>query len=401
MATVKVKFRPSSIPGVEGAVYYQISHDRVVRQVMTDYKIYACEWDRNRGCIVFPDGSNRLSTLCSIREQIRYDIGRFNRVVASLMRSNSVYSVEDVVFDYQLLLSRLSLFGFMRGLILKLKNDGKYRTSETYLATLRSFSAFRNGCDIMIDVIDQYLIDSYEAYLIKRGLVPNTTSFYMRILRAVYNRAVEQGLVEPHGNPFAHVYTGVEKTTKRAVGIDVMKKMKRLDLSVDSNSDYARDMFMLSFYLRGMSFVDIAYLKKTDLYNGVVVYRRRKTGQRLSVKWTAEVQSILDKYPKNKTEYLFPVITSSKFDSRNQYKNRLAMVNRELKKIAGLIGVPISLTTYVSRHTWASIAKSKGVSISVISEGLGHDNETTTQIYLTALETSVVDKANDMIIASL
>lgn len=171
----------------------------------------------------------------------------------------------------------------MESVIVTLRQNGNIRTSETYNMTLGSFKAFRNDEDIMFDDINGDVIVAYQAYLRNKGVTPNTVSFYMRILRATYNRAVEKGLVEQK-NPFRHVYTGIERTIKRAVPISVIRKIKRLDLSDEPTLDYARDIFMLSFYLRGMSFVDMVFLRKTDLKNGHVIYRRRKTRQLLSIK---------------------------------------------------------------------------------------------------------------------
>jgi len=142
----------------------------------------------------------------------------------------------------------------------------------------------------------------------------------------------------------------------------------------------------------------------SQLFSGkdsIVTYRRRKTGQKLTIRWTKEMQDILDKYPENETEYLFPVITSCSASHRHQYRNRHYKVNNSLKTVAKKIGLQIPLTTYVARHSWASIARSKGISVSVISEGLGHDNEQTTQIYLATLDISVVDRANDIILSAL
>lgn len=161
----------------------------------------------------------------------------------------------------------------------------------------------------------------------------------------------------------------------------------------------ARDMFLFSFYTRGMSFIDMAYLKKTDLRNGVLSYRRSKTGQTLSVQWESCMQQILDHYPsRGDSEYLFPIIRHSLSDKRRQYKNSLARINRNLKELGRVIGLSAPLTMYVARHSWASIAHSEGIPLSVISEGMGHDNEKTTQIYLASLEHSVVDKANRKIL---
>ena len=158
---------------------------------------------------------------------------------------------------------------------------------------------------------------------------------------------------------------------------------------------------MLSFYLRGMSFIDMAFLKKTDLRNGYVSYRRRKTSQQLIIEWTIEMQMILDKYPENASEYLLPIIRNPSTNERCTYRNVGYNINRNLKRIAEMVGVQIPLTLYVARHSWASAAKAKGIPVSVISEGMGHDSETTTQIYLASLDTSVVDRANSLILKCL
>lgn len=401
MATVKVKFRQSSVNDKEGTIYYQVIHNRVARQVITDYKVYVGEWDEKCHNIIIVHGSERTNMLISLREKIRWDMERFNRIIMYFMQKGICFSAGNVVENFLALTSRLSFFNIMESIIAKLKYDGKMRTSETYRSALNSFFRFRNGEDVMMDVFSQDLVESYEAYLQAKGLVPNSISFHLRILRAVYNRACEQGLITATINPFAHVYTGVEKTAKRAVDIKTVRQIKNLDLSVEKSADYARDIFMLSFYMRGISFIDLAYLKKSDLADGVVTYRRHKTGQKITVRWTMEMQGILDKYPVNETEYLFPVITSLSANPRNQYRNRHYVINRKLKIVAQKIGLQVPLTTYVARHSWASIAKSKGISVSVISEGLGHDNEQTTQIYLASLDTSAVDKANDIILSAL
>ena len=219
----------------------------------------------------------------------------------------------------------------------------------------------------------------------------------MRILKAVYNRAVEDGLAEQR-YPFKFVYTGVEKTIKRAISLNEIRHIKGLDLSLKPNLDFARDMFLFSFYTRGMSFIDMAHLRKKDLQNGILSYRRRKTGQQLFVKWEKCMQEIVDKYPVNETEYLLPVITEPNKDNRTQYSNGLHRVNNLLKQIGVQLGLHMPLTMYVARHSWASIAKSRNVPIAVISEGMGHDSENTTQIYLASLDTSIVDKANKKIL---
>ena len=254
---------------------------------------------------------------------------------------------------------------------------------------------------LSIAEIDSDLMQLYEAYLHGKGAVRNTSSFYMRILRAVYNRALEKGLMEQH-NPFRHVYTGVDKTVKRAVPLSAIKRMKNLDLSLQPNLEFARDMFLFSFYTRGMSFIDMAHLKKKDLQNGFLSYRRRKTGQQLVIRWEKCMQEIVGKYPEDSfSPYLLPVLKYPFKDTHKHYRNVMSGINRNLKEIARLADISVPLSMYCARHSWASAAKGKNIPISVISEGMGHDSEATTQIYLASLDNSVVDKANFSILREL
>lgn len=397
MTSIKVKFRSSTVEGKEGSIYFQIIHNRVVRQLNTDYKIYETEWYAEAESVMVT--GNRSNILLGIRERLEWDIARLEKVIRQLETERRRYTADDVITVFHKMTKEASLFTFMHGVIAQLKQLGKIRTSETYTATLKSFMVFREEQDVPLDGITSDLMLLYEAYLKARGVRMNTISFYMRILRAVYNRAVEKGLAEQQ-NPFRHVYTGVDKTVKRAIPIKVIKALKELDLSVKPSLDFARDMFMFSFYTRGMSFVDMAYLKKSDLQNGILTYRRRKTGQELSIKWEKCMAEIVAKYPDNHINYLLPII-KEKENERKQYDNALHLVNYRLKDLSKILKLQRPLTMYVARHSWASAAKAKNVPLSVISEGMGHDSEATTQIYLASLETSVVDKANKMILGLL
>ena len=400
MASIKVKFRPSTVADHEGTIYYQIIHERKVRQLLTEYKVFPVEWDESRSMVTTTQKSERKSFILSIRERIRWDIERLMKIDRKLDANGLIYTADDVIDEFNRYAHEYSLFNFMESIIAKLKHNGKIRTSETYKSTLNSFKKFREDEDIMLDCITSETMEEYEAWHKNRGVAPNTISFYTRILRAVYNRAVEDDIIE-NRNPFRHVYTGVDKTVKRALPLAAIKKIKALNLSLTPALDYARDMFLMSFYLRGMSFIDMAFLKKTDLKNGYVTYRRRKTGQQLIIEWTKEMQMILDKYPENKSDYLLPVIRNPGLNERCIYHNVSYNINHNLKKVAKIVSITIPLTMYVARHSWASAAKAKGIPISVISEGMGHDNEATTQIYLASLDTSVVDKANNLILKSL
>lgn len=403
MASVKVKFRPSSVNGKEGSIYYQVIHNRAVRQIVADLHIYESEWNNKKSTVRISEwtGSDRRQYLQSITKRIQWDTKRLKAIIAFLDKQNKDYTTDDIVGKFNATTNEQSLSSFMQGIINQLKRLNRVRTSETYAATLASFMKFRDGQDILLCEMDGDTIMLYETWLKANGNCPNTTSFYMRILRAVYNRAVEKELTEQK-YPFKHVYTGIDKTVKRAVPLKAVKRIKELDLTLKPHLDYARDMFLFSFYTRGMSFIDMAYLKKSDLKNGILTYRRRKTGQQLTIKWEKCMEEIVAKYEDcSAMQYLLPIITNPLVDERKQYLNAIFRVNTALKKVASLVDLPIPLTMYCARHGWASIAKSKNIPLSVISEGMGHDSEETTRIYLASLDTSVVDRANSLILKSL
>ena len=403
MASVKVKFRPSSIDGKEGSIYYQVIHNRVVRHIRTDYRIFESEWNGKTSSVSLPIivSAERRNYLELVISRIEWDIKCLKAIITLYDKRDGSYTIGDIVTKFNEQVSEQSLFSFMLGVIGQLKRLNRIRTAETYTAALSSFMKFRDGQDILLCEINSDTMMLYEAWLKGKGICPNTVSFYMRILRAVYNRAVEKELVEQR-HPFKHVYTGIDKTVKRAVPLKAIKCIKELDLTLRPHLDYARDMFLFSFYTRGMSFIDMAYLKKSDLKNGVLTYRRKKTNQQLNIKWEKCMAEIVTKYiNRSATQYLLPIITTPLVNERIQYRNALCRINVTLKEIARLANLPIPLTMYCARHSWASVAKSKNIPLSVISEGMGHDSEETTRIYLASLDSNVIDKANSLILKEL
>lgn len=398
MTSIKVKFRASIIDDKEGTIYYQIIHRKVVRQIKTNYKIYSEEWDDySSEIILITKESNRSKYLYSVHSRIKHDCERLTQILKSLERRGCTYTANDIVTIYNKQINGNSFFDYMQGLITRFIELKKFRTSETYQTTLNSFMRFRNGLDLSFDNISSDLMMDYEAYLKDQNLTMNSISFYMRILRATYNRAVESELTEQK-SPFKKVYTGVDKTVKRALPLKHIKKIKALDLTLRPDLMFARDLFLMSFYTRGMSFVDMAFLRKKDLQNSVISYRRRKTGQQLLIKCEPCLKEILNKYPNHNTEYLLPIIKDQNRSARDQYRSMLSTTNAKLRKVGEIAGITTPLTLYVARHSWASVAKNRNIPISVISEGMGHDSEATTQIYLASLDTSIVDRANRLIL---
>ena len=309
-----------------------------------------------------------------------------------------------------------SLFQFMNLLIALLLKNGQLRTSLHYKATLNSFKRYRDNKDIALREIDAEEMRSYEAYLHHTAKVcSNTSSFYLRILRATYNKAVAKGFT-PQQHPFYDVYTGIAQTSKRAIPTESVSQIKRLHSvkELTPNEEMARDTFLMSFYLRGISFIDLAHLRKSDLKDGYLHYIRSKTGQRLTIRWEKEMQDLLEKYQAQtiSSPYLFPFLVNDGNKSQDKsvgkmqeevrlYHNTEARISYHLRKLGAKIGIKGKLTLYVARHSWATAARDNHISISVISEALGHHSEITTQIYLRSIKSSEVDDANAKILAVL
>lgn len=286
-----------------------------------------------------------------------------------------------------------NVFDYIRDHISHLRAQGRTATADHCQQALCSLKKFSGKEELLFKEITSFLITNYEAWMKTRRLCRNTSSFYMRTLRAVYNQAVREGLAADV-QPFRGVYTGIDKTSKRALGLADLKRIKSLDLSHNPRLDFARDLFLLAFYLRGISFIDLAFLRKSDLQNGYITYCRRKTSRPLSIRWEAEMQQLLDKHPVSQTGYLLPIIKEENGSEYKQYRNQAQCINRRLKVIAGLLKLSLPLTLYVARHSWASIARSQNIPIAVISEAMGHDSEQTTLIYLNSILIDRIDEAN-------
>lgn len=397
--SVKLCFRPSALDGHEGRLYYRIIILRVCYQHNSAYTILPTEWSDNAGIIIAGHADIRRKELLTIKSRTQWEMHKIVSIARILLVENDGADMNAILTEFENAKSKHSFTAFCKEQAERLIASNRLRTSETYLSAYKSFMRFRGGEDIMLYEFNAKVIEGYETFLQESGVSMNTISFYMRNLRTLLNKAVKQLLI-PSCNFFVDVYTGIAQTAKRAISIEELRRIKELDLKLYPNLAYARDMFMLSFYFRGMSFIDMANLQHTNLQNDHVIYHRRKTKQRMDVKWEPVMTDILYKYPHD-AKYLLPILSSGDKESRSQFKYISKQVNRWLKKVGKMAEVKLPLTMYVARHTWASLAKQKNVPIGVISDALGHDSEKTTLIYLSTLDTSAVDNANRQILADL
>ena len=396
--SVKVKFRTSRVPGKAGSIYYQGTHDRQVRRVATRIRIFPEWWDADAGHVRPLPGEASV-----LRLRIDGDVALLQRIVRDLMLGGHPYTADEIVARFRMPRRDIAVLAFLRSQITRMTSEGRLGTARNYARTLNSFSDFLGGADLPFAAFTEPLVEEYSAYLMQRGVVRNTVSFYMRNLRAVYNKAVRQRLAE-QCFPFSGVYTGIDHTRKRAVDERLIGRLRNLDLSASAALALARDLFIFSYCTRGMAFVDMAFLRKRDLSGGEIHYVRRKTGQLMTVRLETCMREIIRRYEwrTRSTPYVFPLLTAEEPGrAYAQYQVALNYYNRQLKRLSQRLGFEGSLSSYTSRHSWATAARNHRIPITVISAGMGHTSEHTTRIYLSSLESSVIDCANRKILSAL
>ena len=297
---------------------------------------------------------------------------------------------------------KVEVLQFMQEKITRLEDGGKKSTAHNYSSALNSFRRFLCGKIVYADGMDGKLMTAYEHWLQEekpggKKLGENSSSFYLRHLRTIWHEMVAAGMVD-RGNedPFKNVFTGVKKTAKRAVPEASITRLEKAVSWLSPNLAFALSMFLFSYYTRGMSFVDLAHLKKTDIQGGVLTYTRSKTGKVLHIELLPEMIMIIRRYAADVKDspYLFPILNAN----GEGYESALRLQNKRLNRISLILELNVKLTTHVARHSWATVARDKGVDIETICDALGHSSILVTRIYLAELNSSVINKANRIVL---
>jgi integrase len=259
-------------------------------------------------------------------------------------------------------------------------------------------------------------MEDYQRSLLAENHSKNTVSCYMRSLRAAYKQAMREKVFvkKRQENPFSQVFTGNAKTRKRAIDAESLSRLKQLKpkgadkekaLPCSASVELSRDLFLFSFYTQGMPFSDMANLKKDNIKENMIFYERKKTGQSIGIELEDCMKAIIKRYSDSDSDYIFPILRNCKdgedYKKWTKTRNALTAYNKNLKSLAKQAGISQHLTSYVSRHTWATLASHEGIPIATISRGMGHDSEKTTRIYISQIDYSDVGRANRQIIAKL
>jgi len=315
--------------------------------------------------------------------------------------SNKLVSPVDLLREVKSSRRTISFIDYGFEYCSQLKNQGRIKTAKSYKESIQKMATACNKPTLAFHELNVQLLNSFESGLLKNGVSENSISVYMRSIRAVYNRGISELAIKNLENPFKDYKISKldNRTVKRAITKDQIKGIS--DLIVDNQHyiSFAKDIFLFSYYCRGINFIDLALLKWDKIQNNRLYYTRSKTGQNFSVALLPPALEILErmKNTPNTGGYIFPIL-SAFHDTPQRIENRLTKVMRQvndsLKEIAKLTNISIPLTTYVARHTYATVLKKSGVSTSVISESMGHATEAITQTYLASFDNEVLDEAD-------
>lgn len=256
-------------------------------------------------------------------------------------------------------------------------------TMQNYDTAIRSLVKYMNESQSADNVLDAAQLHLYEEWLHTRGISRNTSSCYIRSLRALFYMLYPND--ESH--LFHQVFTGNTRTMKRALNADAVKSLIEIMPTLRPRMRMWADVFLFSILALGMPFVDLAHLRWSDIKNGMIHYRRSKTSQPIIVPVTSDMMQIMEKYrDRGREDLIFPILPM--FDCPYiKYQQALYRYNKALKKLSEMAQLPEELTSYVARHTWATLASTSGMNVHHISQAMGHTDIKTTQIYLSNIST--------------
>ena len=401
MASVKViLFKNKILNNGEHPLWLRIIKDRKASYKSLGYSCKADLWDEknNKPGKKHP---NRYELEILINKKIE----EANKLLIDSELDNKDYSASEIVDKTKKNTKSISVFQYFELVISRMKEAHRIGNARAIQDALSALKRFREKKDLSFANFDVNLLNRFEEFLLGNGVTEISISAYMRSVRSTYNRAIQEGYAKKDNYPFQQYKISRlnTKTKKRAINKDQIKQIINLELEKESRLWHSKNYFLFSYYNMGINLIDMGYLKRSSLENGRLKYNRQKTGKEYNVKMLAPAQEILNYYLENQiSEYIFPIFNSNKHITPQQRKDRIQKVirkiNQDLKEIASLCKIEVKLTTYVARHSWATILKRNGVSTSVISEAMKHDSEKTTQVYLDSFENDILDEANERLL---
>ena len=385
-------------------IIFRLTHLRKTTSISTGYSILEKYWD-TRKCAVKKNYTKvasiaRLNTLL-LKDEARandiinqlYDKGKLNYLAITQVKDRIT---RNNTYD--------SFYKFGESLSEDLKASHQYGTARSYRGIVSILRRFTKEKDLKFNELNYDFIKRFERYHLAKGNSINSLSVYLRAIKAIYNKGIKAGLVEKEAYPFTNYSIRQTPTEKRALKIEDIRKIMELELPKDMVLFRYRNYFICSFLLYGMNFTDMCYLKLENIIDGRIKFRRRKTSKLYDIKITEQLSQILSIYlkDKKKSDYIFPVIKRENPElQEREISWERQRYNRGLKIIGELCTIEQKLTTYVSRHSFATQAMLNDVPLQAISSMLGHSKLNTTQIYLKSLPNNILDEYNQQLISAI
>jgi len=379
-------------------IIFRITHNRKVYTLNSGFQITELHWNDKRNEI---DKSHPNSSLLNIRILQQYF--KIQQAILQLEDDFSMEKLRFMIDDNPKKQLNTTFKSFAEQLITQMMEVGRTGNALVYQTAVNRFISYCNNRDVCFSEIDYTLLDKFSHHLIRSGLKQNSISNYFRSIRAIYNRAIKAKIVDRSNYPFHDFSIKSEKTAKRAISKDDITKLKQLNLEVNSTAERSLKCFLLSFYLRGISFTDLAYLKQSNIIDGRVVYKRRKTHKNYSIKLFPEAQVMFEQLHVDGSDYLLPILPNNtqedSIETKKVIRQYIKTTNKYLKRMSEQVGLCSPVTTYTSRHSFGTIAKRLGYSNELIAEALGHEyGNKITNIYLDSFDTNVLDEMHKHVI---
>lgn len=385
-------------------IIFRLTHNRKTTSISTGFCVSENHWDKKRKEV--KPNYKEVESVSLLNTIILKERARLSDIINKLYGKGELQylSIQQIKQQLTITANFKSFIQYGEHLVEELKSVRRFGTARSYKCTLKIMMTFAKKKDIKFNVNYGFLIKFEKFHLKKEGNNLNGLAAYLRTIRAIYNKGINDGCIEKEAYPFTKYKIKTTSTRKRALDISYIQKILLLDLNKKHELFHTRNYFLISFMLYGMTFMDMAFLKLEDIKNGRVIYQRKKTSKNYNIKIPDRLNNIFKFYMEDKSqnEFIFPIILRD--SPEKQYQDvirKRAMYNDKLKKIAKICGIEQSLTSYVSRHSFATNAMLQNIPIQAISTMLGHSKLNTTQIYLKSLPNEILDDYNKNLCLSL
>lgn len=391
--TVKVIcYKSKTLNNNEHPLMIRVTKDRKPKYLSLGVSVHPDFWDFKKG-VPKKNCPNKEEVEALIIEKMRL----VNKQILEFKTIDKDFTAASLLEKVTKSTKKMFVHDFFQELIMQFKEEKRLNYAASHQHLYNSLVSFNKHLNIYFQEIDNAWLKKYEAWLRSNDSSENTIGIRFRTLRAVYNRAIEDEIVKPEYYPFKKykVSKHREPTVKRAIKKDDINKV----IEFKGNTPYqclSVDIFTFSYFMGGINFIDMAYLTDKNIIDNQLVYKRKKTKKLIRLPLQEKAIELIDKYKKEESVYLFPILSSfheTEVQKMNRVRKVIKKINRELREIGKELNIPVNLTTYVARHSFATVLKRSGVNIGVISECLGHSELSTTQIYLDSFENSQIDEA--------